>query len=41
MSGFMKKLADARPIVGAIKRTNIITKQPNYNICYHLWNYIL
>ena len=39
-SMFMKKLADARPIVGAIKRTNIITKQPNYNICYHLWNFI-
>lgn len=39
-SAFMKKLADARPIVGSIKRTNIITKQPNYNICYHLWNFI-
>ena len=39
-SAFMKKLADARPLVGAIKRTNIITKQPNYNICYHLWNFI-
>ena len=39
-SAFMKKLADCRPIVGAIKRTNIITKEPNYNICYHLWNYI-
>ena len=39
-SAFMKKRYDARPIVGAIKRTNIITKQPNYNICYHLWNYI-
>lgn len=39
-SQFMKTLADCRPIVGAIKRTNIITKEPNYNICYHLWNYI-
>jgi len=39
-SAFMRRLAEARPIVGAIKRTNIITKQPNYNICYHLWNYI-
>lgn len=39
-SAFMKKLADCRPIVGAIKRTNIITKEPNYNICYHLWNFI-
>jgi len=39
-SMFMKRLADARPIVGSIKRTNIITKQPNYNICYHLWNFI-
>lgn len=39
-SMFMKKLADCRPLVGAIKRTNIITKEPNYNICYHLWNYI-
>lgn len=39
-SMFMKKLADCRPIVGSIKRTNIITKEPNYNICYHLWNYI-
>ena len=40
-SQFMRILADCRPIVGAIKRTNIITKEPNYNICYHLWNYIL
>ncbi len=39
-SQFMRTLADCRPIVGAIKRTNIITKEPNYNICYHLWNYI-
>lgn len=39
-SNFMKKLAECRPIVGSIKRTNIITKEPNYNICYHLWNYI-
>lgn len=40
-SDFMKKLADQKMIVGAIKRTNIITKEPNYNICYHLWNYIM
>ncbi len=39
-SMFMKRLAEARPLVGAIKRTNIITKEPNYNICYNLWNYI-
>ena len=39
-SQFMRTLADCRPIVGAIKRTNIITKEPNYNICYHLWNFI-
>jgi len=39
-SQFMRTLADCRPIVGSIKRTNIITKEPNYNICYHLWNFI-
>ena len=38
---FMKRLQDQKMIVGEIKRTNIITKEPNYNICYHLWNYIM
>ena len=38
---FMKKLSDQKMIVGEIKRTNIITKEPNYNICYHLWNHIM
>lgn len=40
-SDFMKKLRDAKMVVGEIKRTNTIKNHPDYNICYHLWNYIM
>lgn len=40
-SDFMKKLHDQKMVVGEIKRTNTIKGHPDYNICYHLWNYIM
>lgn len=40
-SDFMKKLADTKMVVGEIKRTNTVKNHPDYNICYHLWNYIM
>ena len=40
-SDFMKKLRDAKIVVGEIKKTNTIKGHPDYNICYHLWNYIM
>ena len=40
-SDFMKKFRDAKMVVGEIKRTNTIKNHPDYNICYHLWNYIM
>ena len=40
-SDFMKKLRDSKIVVGEIKKTNTIKGHPDYNICYHLWNYIM
>lgn len=39
-SEFMKQLADAKPIVGEIQRTNILTKEINYKSALDLWTYI-
>ncbi len=39
-SEFMSQLKNAKPIVGKIQRTNILTKDVNYSEALDLWEYI-
>ncbi|MCM1546584.1 MAG: DUF2357 domain-containing protein [Clostridiales bacterium] len=37
---FMKKLSKAKPVRPPIQKTNLLTKNVDYNNCYKLWLYI-